>query len=240
VERRKSQRGSLLSSIVMVMLATVATGMLAFIGFQALPDSVIPATFGGEDRSSRHVNVSEAPAPENTGNGTRPTAVPSTKPPGSVAAGPRRDREPAGHGPPHEGPEADAHDVHDDAHHRPEARPDDHHGAEARPDDHHGPADGDAVAVHVDPDREPRAVLRHQPQAALPAQRGAGVVADARGGVPGRLVRPHAVVDPGVRERQEEDGEGQARAEASRHALTPFRRGPSGPRLVPAAAHASQ
>ena len=77
--RVKAQRGSLLSSIVMVMLATVATGMLAFIGFQALPDSVIPATFGGDDRSSRHVNVSEAPAP--TQEPKRIDVVPSTKPP---------------------------------------------------------------------------------------------------------------------------------------------------------------
>ena len=74
---RKTQRGSLLSSVVMVMLATVATALLAFIGFQALPDSVIPATFGGEDRTNRHVNVTESPAPDSA----KPTVVPSTRPP---------------------------------------------------------------------------------------------------------------------------------------------------------------
>lgn len=79
----RAQRGSLLSSIVMVMLATVATALLAFIGFQALPESVVPATFGGEDRSSREVDVSESPyAPTSTPTG-KPTVVapPSTHPP---------------------------------------------------------------------------------------------------------------------------------------------------------------
>lgn len=79
VTRQKAQRGSLLSSVVMVMLATVATAMLAFIGFQALPDSVIPTTFGGEGRTNRHVNVTDSPTPAPE---SKPSdAPPATRPP---------------------------------------------------------------------------------------------------------------------------------------------------------------
>lgn len=70
----KAQRGPLLSSVVMVMLATAATGLLALIGLQALPDSVVPSTFGGDDHEARSVDVSESPTPATT---AKPSAKPS-------------------------------------------------------------------------------------------------------------------------------------------------------------------
>ncbi|MDQ1712299.1 MAG: hypothetical protein QOE45_1749 [Frankiaceae bacterium] len=83
----KAQRGPLLSSVVMVMLATVATGLLAFIGFQALPDSLIPAVVGGGDHPSRRVRVSDSPTPTPT---VAPTTVaPTTNPPSSGTAAAR-------------------------------------------------------------------------------------------------------------------------------------------------------
>lgn len=86
----KRQRGPLLSSVVMVMLATIATGLLAVIGFQALPESVIPSTFGGEEPETRRVDVSESPAvapPSVRPTGAQPTAT--VVPSATKTAGPR-------------------------------------------------------------------------------------------------------------------------------------------------------
>jgi hypothetical protein len=78
VTSKKAQRGPLLSSVFMVMLATAATGLLVIVGFQALPESVIPSTFGGEDREARNVQVTESPT-------DAPASVRPTSGPGSSA-----------------------------------------------------------------------------------------------------------------------------------------------------------
>lgn len=80
VTSKKAQRGPLLSSVFMVMLATAATGLLVIVGFQTLPESVIPSTFGGDDHESRNVQVTENPAT------VAPTTVRPTSAPGSSAA----------------------------------------------------------------------------------------------------------------------------------------------------------
>ena len=82
----KPQRGPLLSSVVMVMLATAATGLLALIGLQALPDSVVPSTFGGDDHEARSVDISESPEPVTT---TKPAVKPSAT---STSAAPAPER----------------------------------------------------------------------------------------------------------------------------------------------------
>lgn len=60
---RARTRGPLLSSVVMVALATAATGLLAVVGFQALPDSSVPSTYGAHDAGNRHIDVTSSPAP---------------------------------------------------------------------------------------------------------------------------------------------------------------------------------
>ncbi|HEU0130722.1 MAG TPA: hypothetical protein VFQ85_07000 [Mycobacteriales bacterium] len=88
MSRSKAQRGPLLSSVVMVMLATVATGLLAFIGFQTgLVDSVLPTSSNGDDHQSRHVRVTDSPEPTPqpglptaTANVPTATAQPTTGP----------------------------------------------------------------------------------------------------------------------------------------------------------------
>lgn len=75
MSRTKPQRGPLLSSVVMVMLATAATGLLVIIGFQGLPDTIVPSNFGGGGHETRNVEVSDSPSarPE-----VRPTAPPAS------------------------------------------------------------------------------------------------------------------------------------------------------------------
>jgi hypothetical protein len=84
VTQPKTQRGPLLSSVVMVMLATAATGLLAIIGFQALPDSVVPSTFGGDNHETRNVDVSDSPSAKPSAKPAStpsPTAIPSSNVP---------------------------------------------------------------------------------------------------------------------------------------------------------------
>lgn len=92
VTSKKAQRGPLLSSVFMVMLATAATGLLVVVGFQTLPESVIPSTFGGEDRESRNVQVTENPATVAPAT-VRPTSGPSSAAP-TVAPTQGNDRTP--------------------------------------------------------------------------------------------------------------------------------------------------
>lgn len=80
---KKAQRGPLLSSVFMVMLATAATGLLVIVGFQTLPESVIPSTFGGDDHESRNVQVTDNPATVAPAT-VRPTSAPGSSAP-SVA-----------------------------------------------------------------------------------------------------------------------------------------------------------
>lgn len=83
MSRRKPQRGPLLSSVVMVMLATAATGLLVVIGFQGLPDTVIPSNFGAaNDHETRNVDVSDSPTP--TPGPRQPSVQPSSATPTPV------------------------------------------------------------------------------------------------------------------------------------------------------------
>lgn len=78
--RKAVVRGPVLSSVVMVALASAATGLLAVIGFQALPESVVPSTFGADQHETRNVDVVESPTsvstrkPSPTATGVTPTA----------------------------------------------------------------------------------------------------------------------------------------------------------------------
>ena len=80
----RSQRGPLLSGIVMVLLATVATGLLVVIGFQGLPETVVPSTYNDEQHETRHVDVTGGPSVRPTPHAT--TGRPSTTPPRSTRA----------------------------------------------------------------------------------------------------------------------------------------------------------
>ena len=72
VSRTRKQRGPLLSSVVMVMMATAATGLLVVVGFQAMPESIVPSTFGGQGHENREVDVSDSPSPDSTGSTSSP------------------------------------------------------------------------------------------------------------------------------------------------------------------------
>ena len=65
--RDRHDRSSLLSSVVMVALATVATALLAFVGLQALPDNAVPFERVGKDRKPPTViDVTGTPTPKAT------------------------------------------------------------------------------------------------------------------------------------------------------------------------------
>lgn len=87
---RTRARGPLLSSVVMVALASVATGLLAVVGFQAIPETVVQSTFGSHDEKPRHVLVSETPRPSHHAvPSATPAAVPSTAAPARAHHGKR-------------------------------------------------------------------------------------------------------------------------------------------------------
>ncbi|HVF05027.1 MAG TPA: hypothetical protein VNA20_09315 [Frankiaceae bacterium] len=83
---KRAQRAPLLSSVVMVLLATAATGLLVVIGFQGLPQTVVPSTFYGDDHETRHVDVTGTPFVRPTPRATtgRPSSVPAVAPPSST------------------------------------------------------------------------------------------------------------------------------------------------------------
>jgi hypothetical protein len=81
--RQRRQRGPVLPSVVMVLLATVATGLLVVIGFQAVGDSVLPTTFHGKDRAGRNVDVTQSPS-----TAPRPVFTPAPGTPSATGAPP--------------------------------------------------------------------------------------------------------------------------------------------------------
>jgi hypothetical protein len=86
----------------MVVLATAATGLLAIIGFQALPENIIPSTFGSADHETRRVAVSDTPsaAPR-----AKTTATASATPTPSDTGAPSHVRHvDTGHATTHSGP----------------------------------------------------------------------------------------------------------------------------------------
>lgn len=82
---KRAQRAPLLSSVVMVLLATVATGLLVMIGFQGLPATVVPSTFHSDEHETRYVDVTGTPAVRPTPRATtgRPSS-PAGEPPSST------------------------------------------------------------------------------------------------------------------------------------------------------------
>jgi hypothetical protein len=74
-----------LPSVVMVLLATVATGLLVVIGFQAVGENVVATTFHRTDRESRNVDVSNSPSspPRVTTHPAAPSATGAPQAPAS-------------------------------------------------------------------------------------------------------------------------------------------------------------
>jgi len=87
---RRHARGPVLSSVVMVGLATAATGLLALAGLQGLPEGVLQSNFGGhESRTPRQVDVTPAPTPHRTPPPAPPSPATTTGPPRHTARVPR-------------------------------------------------------------------------------------------------------------------------------------------------------